>query len=493
MANGTPTQSIDPKDVDIGTHAISTGDVDPHDVDVDAGPKDLPAPPPLTEFEGGPPSDEEIQRLLGDISTGPSQGKGTKYEATEEESTPEGHAAAVARREKEHPVGAAVGKAAGESLQDAWDAVIGTPKAVLQSFPPMAAFESIQKTLPIIHAYEQARASGKSVIDSLHVANETAKKQTAAYDGLQKRIDEFRQAPGQATVHSVLDAAMIAATLTTGGELNPATTEVSGAAETRAAAEAAGISTEPAEAPSVVRQIAKGKQAAEPQAQSAMRQAAATTEPSLRESLAKPIEQAANKADELYKEIDDASGTDFKALAKDLRETNMKIRQLTDTPSDQAIEAKLEEHRTGIMDKMESAKQDALAKGVDPKVLKQADAEFKRMSALTDVERKVFKNPSIVQGNVAHGTPETVNIDSAVKAFQKLQDAKPYGGPRLEQAFGRDGANRLLNKLYEAQRQGVHAVKVQTIAKWVGGAAAIETVREAMKLFGPVKVASETP
>jgi hypothetical protein len=78
---------------------------------------------------------------------------------------------------------------------------------------------------------------------------------------------------------------------------------------------------------------------------------------------------------------------------------------------------------------------------------------------------KVFKNSNIVQGNEKFGTPETVNVDSAVKALQKLQDSDKYGASRLEQALGKDGANNLLNDMYAAQRAGVKALSRQQMAK----------------------------
>ena len=45
-----------------------------------------------------------------------------------------------------------------------------------------------------------------------------------------------------------------------------------------------------------------------------------------------------------------------------------------------------------------------------------------------------------------------------MKGLQKLQDNTKYGTPRLEQALGKEGANGLLNELYEAQRRGSRLV-----------------------------------
>src|SRR5690348_489140 len=60
-----------------------------------------------------------------DTSALTSKQTGTSYQATPDESTPEGHAAAVAQREAQHPLLTAIGKGSGEALTDVWDTVKG--------------------------------------------------------------------------------------------------------------------------------------------------------------------------------------------------------------------------------------------------------------------------------------------------------------------------------------------------------------------------------
>jgi len=198
-----------------------------------------------------------------------------------------------------------------------------------------------------------------------------------------------------------------------------------------------------------------------------------TTE--LRESLTAPIEAAEKNADALYKPIDDAAGTDFKGLSKKLRDTNFKIRMSTNPTDEAAWEAK----RTEIEDTIADAKQRAAEAGVPDDQLAKADAQFKKMSALTDIEKKVFKNV-----NVVHPTTGEVNIDSAVKELQKLQDNTKYGSPRLEQAFGKD--NTLLEDMKAANRLGIKAPKRQNLAKGLlkyglGGAAGLEILHKVVE------------
>ncbi|MCU1305164.1 MAG: hypothetical protein JWQ87_5448 [Candidatus Sulfotelmatobacter sp.] len=289
--------------------------------------------------------------------------------------------------------------------------------------------------------------------------------------------DAFDKAIKEPTAENVTHAAITGAMA-----LSPAIIRgVNALPEAAEGAEAA--ETTPAEAvkaepkPGFVQNVRKGKEVAQPQAQGALRSAgesisketgATTVAPkSLRETLTDPINANEEQAQELYKQIDEAAGTDFKGLGAKLKNTNRALSQSVDSTE----EAKLAERRDNIEATIEQAKQTAREKGIDPAVIDQADAHFKRMSALSDVEAKVFKNPSIVSGNVAHGTEETVNIDSAIKALQKLQDSEAYGAPRLEQAFGKEGAKQLLDHMYSSQRQGVHAMKVQKVVKWLAAAA----------------------
>jgi hypothetical protein len=131
------------------------------------------------------------------------------------------------------------------------------------------------------------------------------------------------------------------------------------------------------------------------------------------------------------------------------------------TPDGSPEEAKWEQARTNLTDQIAAAKQKALDAGVDPDTLKQADAKFTQARALQDLQTKVFKNTNIISGNAAKDTPETINVDAAVKTLQKLQDTTKYGAPRLEQALGKEPADALLKSLYDAQRTGVKALSRQ--------------------------------
>jgi hypothetical protein len=237
-------------------------------------------------------------------------------------------------------------------------------------------------------------------------------------------------------------------------------------------------------APGFVRRVMQGEKVTQVPTEEALRSGARAaggkgSNASLRTVLEEPIDNIEHGARATYREVDRAAGTDFKALREKLENTEYQIRQLTETEEDVAKEAALEKSRTGILDKMEAAKQQAIKAGVDPTLLEQADAQFKQASALKDLQAKVFKNTNVISGNQAMGAEETINVNNAVKELQKLQDAKKFGSSRLEQALGKEGAQGLLRDMYAAQKAGINAIKsremVAKLARWAaygGGALA---------------------
>jgi hypothetical protein len=186
---------------------------------------------------------------------------------------------------------------------------------------------------------------------------------------------------------------------------------------------------------------------------------------STRTVLEQPIKIAFDDANALYEKIDDAAGTDFKALNEKLSNTEYQIRQLTDTEEDVQKEAALEKSRQGLIDKISAAKEQAIKNGVDPDALDLADKKFTQAQALKDLEAKVFKNSSVVSGNEDFGSPESIDIDSATKQIQKLHDNTKFGSSRLEQALGKGGAEQLLEDMYKAQRYGKSALDKQLFVK----------------------------
>ena len=294
------------------------------------------------------------------------------------------------------------------------------------------------------------------------------------------------------------DVAIGAATYGAGRGLSA----IRGAAQAGEAAEeagAAGRATEaatapkPAPKPGIVKQIVRGEKVAQPQAEEALRTGAkaggaeagaSTVQPqSLRTVVEQPINAIETHAKELYKTIDEATGGKFQPNADRLANVNNKLRDIAGT--DEAKEAELTATKQRLEWQQEQLFDKAAENGIPKDIVQSAKADFKQAQALRDLESKVFKNPSVIEGNAAMGAPETVNVKAAVKALQKLQDSTEFGGPRLEQALGKEGANGLLKDMYAAQKAGVtamtrqqFAIKLAKYSAWASLGAGI--VREAV-------------
>lgn len=186
---------------------------------------------------------------------------------------------------------------------------------------------------------------------------------------------------------------------------------------------------------------------------------------SLRESLAAPIDSIEGAAKQNYQAMDEATGRKFQPNLDKLQNINNKLKAITGT--DDAKEAELLASKTRLEWQQERLFDEAKANGVPKDVVDTARGQYRQAQAMHDLETKVFKNPSVISGNAAHGSKEGINVDRAITAIQKLQDNTEFGSPRLEQAIGKQGAKELLDNLYQAQRNGVKAVDASNMLKTV--------------------------
>jgi hypothetical protein len=109
--------------------------------------------------------------------------------------------------------------------------------------PISMAATSLKESVAGYEAYEQARSSGKSVMDSLLSASEQIKKQDDAAQMVQQRIDEFKKDPGAASVRSLADVTALAASIYMGAGKGPSAGVAGQAAPELAGEEAATAST----------------------------------------------------------------------------------------------------------------------------------------------------------------------------------------------------------------------------------------------------------
>jgi hypothetical protein len=237
------------------------------------------------------------------------------------------------------------------------------------------------------------------------------------------------------------------------------------------------------EGPGLVKQIIKGKDVAQEPAQAAIREATgASGDATLLEGnksiVDKPIANIFAKERAAYAQQDKVAGFDMKSLHDKLDATEEQIRNLTETEEDVAKEAKLEKSRTAIMDKIQEAKGRLRQAGVDPE---QAEGFYKQRKAAEDFKKVIVQQAS--------SDGQSVNVDGLLESAKKLRFNK-YGD-RLEQFMGTDGANQFMQKLQDAQKLGVHAVKMRWIAASlpvVGGAAS-----EGMRLIKGITSAASNP
>lgn len=276
-----------------------------------------------------------------------------------------------------------------------------------------------------------------------------------------------------------------------GAGLGAALEDVAEAGATRTAAAATSAAATTAEQPGIMTQLLKGKGAAQPQAQEAMRTAAGSAASSaavstvppegLRSLLEDPINAIEAQAKANYKAMDEVTGGKFQPNAEALKNVNEKLRSIAGT--NDVEEAKLAASKTRLEWQQEKMFDDAAKAGVPKSVVENARTQFRQAQALRELEAKVFKNPNNIAGNAASGTEDTVNLDSTIRAVQKLADNKEWGSSRLEQALGSpEAAKSFLDHLYAAQRLGVKAVSRQKLAEMAGaGLLGLTTLYEAGK------------
>jgi hypothetical protein len=145
-----------------------------------------------------------------------------------------------------------------------------------------------------------------------------------------------------------------------------------------------------------------------------------------------------------------------------------------DDPTNIANRGKLERELDTTNLAIGNGESTALEKGVVTEDwLRAAKSLTQQRYAMQEVKAKLFNNESVVEGDVAAGADETINTEAAIKAVQKLDKPSkfaPEGSPsRLRQAFGDKGADALKKGLYEANKQGLHALNTRKIARWALG------------------------
>ena len=201
---------------------------------------------------------------------------------------------------------------------------------------------------------------------------------------------------------------------------------------------------------------AVGEAASQPIAQAGVKSAAPTVGASLRSGI--DVEKPLAAAKKLYQVVDDAAKTDFKVLYDKLDAAQDAARIAAPGSPEEAV---AQRNIKAVEDSITEHKAIAEKSGVPnvDKTLAQADAKFAETQANKDFNSKFFGNQSVVSGNVAHGVPEKIDVDAAIKTLENFDKPNKYGISRLQQtSLGKDGAFKLKQYLYDAQKAGQTAL-----------------------------------
>lgn len=365
-----------------------------------------------------------------------------------------------------------------KSMVPGGSAETGALKTVWNSLPPVQLADSVRQTLPLIHAYEKARSGGAPISDALTAVNEAAKQHSSNISQITPIVDAFKANPTRETARALLDATAAAASLLVGGEAAAPEAEAAAAAAkapvVTAAPEAGGLMTRLTNPfrrliqKTTASPEAAGEAVSQPIAQAGVKATAPTVGASLRSGI--DVETPLAAAKKLYQTVDAAAKTDFKVLYDKLDAAQDAARIAAPGSPEEAV---AQRNIKAVDDSITEHKAIAEKSGVPnvDKTLAQADAKFAETQANKDFNSKFFGNQSVISGNVAHGVPEKIDVDAAIKTLENFDKPNKFGVSRLQMtSLGKDGAFKLKQYLYNAQKAGQTALDARalrnTILKW---------------------------
>jgi hypothetical protein len=352
------------------------------------------------------------------------------------------------------------------------------PVKTLINMTPVGGFLQDLTDIPSEYrAYEAARSQGKSAIEAANIAAEAYKKKNDAIAQLKDTVKEFAANPGRVTGKAIADLLPV---IIGGGLPEVAAPEAEAAADTSAATHVMEPST--ADKPGVIRQLREGETIAQQPAQNAIRAAAQTAaedagvgpiigpDQGIRTLMNRPIEAVAKVERGLYDTINEAVSSDgVKRDLKSLYDYREGLQDALEDPAQVANKSKLQEALTTTQDTIDKGEAVAQQNGVTLDTLDKARQATQQRYAMELSDQKLFNNESVIKGNVAHGEPETINVDAAIRQVETLDKVNKYaprGTPtRLEQMLGDKGAKALKQSLYDARKSGQTALTRQNLGK----------------------------
>jgi hypothetical protein len=171
------------------------------------------------------------------------------------------------------------------------------------------------------------------------------------------------------------------------------------------------------------------------------------------------------KSKSQYQVLDDATGGRVQRFKDRLDNIRQSLNGLTGTEEDVTKEASLLKAQKETEDAMQEAFKEAKAKGVDPKLIDEANANFKKSQALYDLDKHLKMSASGMRPDIGTAAKNPEAIDPS-KMFSRMN--RLYDSGRLQEAVGEPTAQSLLEHANNAYLQQQKILANQAIAKTVG-------------------------
>jgi len=169
-----------------------------------------------------------------------------------------------------------------------------------------------------------------------------------------------------------------------------------------------------------------------------------------------------SKAKQSYQALDDATGGRVQRFSDSIKAVQQKLRNLNGiaTPDDESAWV---ERLNDLQDSHEKAMQEAEAAGVPRTLLDQANADFRKSMAMSDLSQNIRASSEGLRPELAAGAkkpiPEKVNTGKLYSRVNKL-----YDSGRLQDALGDQRSGDLVRATNDAHAASQTAQNVRNLA-----------------------------
>lgn len=190
--------------------------------------------------------------------------------------------------------------------------------------------------------------------------------------------------------------------------------------------------------------------------------------PSIRKVVEETADQIYAKSKAQYQVLDEATGGRFQRFREKLEAGRKQLMNLSGSEEDVAKEASIlkGQHETELA--MQDAFEDARAKGVDPKLIDEANGDFRKSQALYDLDVAIKRategaHPGVSTPELLEDSPETIDPRKLHARVNSLFDSG-----RLQDALGEKGANDLFDHTLENSAAQSKILRNRSLAMTAG-------------------------